>query len=375
MFDSKSPVVKFAGYFIISLFLLIIIISFGMPNVCVRFNMPSTVVAAVNGKNIDVADFARFREQFQMQRDPKLDSIILDRLIMHELLWQYTQKLDFDASDERVGKMLRANFTDPTTGKYNPEALKNYMQSYHLSFPKLENMVRRDIAINDFNSSIMTGLAISKNDAREEYICQNSKIQIRYAFLSKQDLMKRYAERISVTDEEIAAEMKNNPGELKDPATDKDRIKEKLAEKKISSIEEELLSKINAIASIGGSFAEAAVLLQGSGGISEIFTPGDPLKEQGGRGGNLAPIENSETFRETCMNLTIGASSEPIRTSGGIYIFTPVMKQIYPKDPSEADLKTLADEMQRDRSNSIMNNILLQFRERAKIIKNLNTDQ
>jgi len=348
---------------------------FGMPDVCVRFKTPSTTVAVVNGKNIDRLDFARFREQLQLPRDSKLDSMVFDRLIMHELLWQYTQKLGLYASDERVTTALRANFTDPATGKYNHDSLKNYMHNFHLSFPKLENMVMRDIAINDFNSLVMTGVAVSKSDAKEEYICQNSKIQIRYAFLSKQDLMKRYAGRTLVTDEEIAAEMKNNPGELKDPATDKNRIKEKLANKKITSIEEELIGKINAIASAGGSFADAAALLQGSGGISDVFTPGSPLKEQGGRGGTLAPIENSKIFRETCMNLAIGASSGPIHTPGGIYIFTPTMKQINYKEPSEADLKTLAGEMHRDRANSIMNNILVRFNEESKIIKNLNIDQ
>ncbi|MCL1911146.1 MAG: SurA N-terminal domain-containing protein [Leptospirales bacterium] len=365
---------KFAGYFVISFFLLIIVISFGMPDVCVRFDMPTTAIAVVNGKNIDRVDFVRFRDLLSIERNPQFDSIILDRLIVNELLWQYTQKFGFEASDERVGRVLMANFTDPNTGEYNPDALKNHLQRYHLSFPKFENMERRNIAINDFNSSIVEGTAISGSDAREEYICRNSKMQIRYAFLSKQDLMKRYTERIAVTDEEIAAEMKNNPGELKDPATDKDRIKEKLAEKKTASAEDELFGKIDSIASAGGSFAEASALLRGTAGISDIFTPGDPLKRQGGAEINLAPIENSKVFRETCVNLPIGASSEPIRTSGGIYIFTPVMKQISQKEPSEADLETLAKEMQKNRSDYVMNSMLTQFSEESKIRKNLKAD-
>jgi len=185
--------------------------------------------------------------------------------------------------------------------------------------------------------------------------------------------MKRYTGSLSVTDEEIAAEMKNNPGELKDPATDKDRIKEKLAGKKITSIEDELIGKISAIASSAGSFNEAAALLQGTGGISEVFIPGDPLKEQGGET-NLMPVRNSRVFRETCVSLPAGTASEPIRTPDGIYIFTPVMKQTDPKDPSDADLKALANKMQKDRTASTINSILLRFSEESKIVKNLKND-
>ena len=367
MFSSKSPIVKFAGYFLIGIFLLVIIISFGMPDVCGSFDMSPTAIAVVNGKNIDRIDFARLRDNIRENPEWKWvpDSMILDRLIVNELLWQYTQKLGFDASDERIVRILRT---------VNQDVLRNDMRRYNISFQKLENLERRNTAMNDLDFTIMLGMTVSQSDAREEYIAKNSKIQIRYAFLSKQDLMKRHARRISVTDEEISAEMKNNPGELKDPATDKDRIKEKLTERKISLIEDELIDRINAIAVAGGSFANAAAVLQGSGGISDIFTPGDSLKEQDGRGGNLAPIENSRSFRETCMSLPLLTTSEPIRTSGGIYIFTPIMRQISRHTPPEADLKKLANEMQTDRSNSVMNNLLMQFSEKSKVTKNFKPD-
>jgi hypothetical protein len=341
-----------------------------MPDVCAPSGLTSAVAASVNGKNLDYIDFARFKEQFPAAKDGKMDSILLDRFIVQELLWQYTQKLGITASDDRIAKALRNLFTDPATGRYSQDTLRKYMQNYQLTFPKFESLLRRDIAINDFNSSIYAGTSVSKNDAAEEYLCRNSKIQIRYAFLSKQDILKRYAERVTVTDEEINNEMKNNPDEVKDPQTDRERIKEKLAGQKSSAIEDELAARVNAAAAAGRSFAETAAMIQGTTGTSAVFTPGEPLREQGS-GKSLSLLENSKIFRESCMSLKLGASSELIRTSGGLYVFTPSLKQTPGGNPAEAELKTIAGEMQRDRANFFMNSIILRFNEESKIIKNL----
>ena len=57
-----------------------------------------------------------------------------------------------------------------------------------------------------------------------------------------------YRAQTEVTDAEIAAEMAKNRGEVKDPTTDRERIRKKLESAKIGAIKKDIIDKINAIA-------------------------------------------------------------------------------------------------------------------------------
>ena len=62
MFDAKHPVIKVAGYIIVGFFVLIIIISFGMPDFLSRMGLDQNTVAKVNGEVIGYMDFIRYRD-------------------------------------------------------------------------------------------------------------------------------------------------------------------------------------------------------------------------------------------------------------------------------------------------------------------------
>jgi len=62
MFDSKSPVVKIVSYTITGFFVLIIVISFGMPDFISRMGLDQSSVAVVNGEKVDRYDFLRYRD-------------------------------------------------------------------------------------------------------------------------------------------------------------------------------------------------------------------------------------------------------------------------------------------------------------------------
>lgn len=375
MFNSKSPVVKFVGYLIIGFFLLIIIISFGMPDMGFQLGLDSATAAVVNGKKLHTLDYIRYRDdmlrQYPFLRNQQSDSLILDRFIAQELLYQYTQKIGLTASDERIGNAIKTYFQNPDTGKYSADTLKNYLNRSNLSFAKFESNIRRDLALNDLNLFLFNGITITKNEANREYICRNSKLQIRYAFLSKADIRKRYASVLAVTDNDINKEIEANPSELKDPQTDRERIKEIILNRRVSEIENDLTSKINTISAAGGSFAAASATLSGTPGTSAVFSIGEPLKDLGKDGMSLPSIETSKIFKETCLSLAIGQSSKVIQSSSGLYIFTPVLKQVDFREPSADKRKDLSDEMQYQVSNSLMNNIMRDFYEKSKIIKNL----
>jgi hypothetical protein len=377
MFDSKSPVVKIAGYAIIGFFLLIIIISFGMPNIMPK-GADRTTVAVVNGKKINIADFARYRDNLMRQypylRNANMNDYILDDYLRKEVLYQKAKKTGFEVSESRIDSVIRSEFRDRETGKYSPDLLKVYMERSFLSLNKLGEMIREQVIMNDFNQSISMGTAVPAQDIRTEYMLQNSQLQIQYAYLSTQDIRKEYQERITVTDQEISDELKKNTGDLKDPKTDRQRMKDKLEKKKMEAVEDELMEKINALAAQGGSFASANGLLRGKTGISEAFRIGDPLKEPGKDGKPLTFLENSPLFRESCMTLKTGTVSRAIKTPMGLYIFTPTMQNISRKEPDDKEKKALAQKMQYDQYNAAYTGIMQNAIEDSKIVKNLKTD-
>lgn len=380
MFDSKSPIVKAVGYIVIGFFLLIIIISFGMPNIMPQAGMDPGTVALVNGQKLNAMDFLRFRDSMLRQYqnftyNKFLDGMILDRFISRELMYKYAEDLGLNSSDERVGKTLKQWFTDADTGKYNPEILKSYLERSNQSFASFENTVRHDMTLNDLQTIMYEGTAISFEELKTEYACRNTKLRIRYAFLSEGDMKKRFASQISVSDADIDEDMRAHPEELKDPKTDRDRIKNKLELNKFTKAENDLIERINEIAERQGSFAASADMLGGIRGISAIFAPGEQVKEEGDNGRDLSPLVNSDIFRETCMTLNANVSSKAVRTSAGIYVFTPVLKRLNVKEPSDEDLENLRNEISYQMANFSIDTIALKLHEEAKIIKNLETGE
>lgn len=374
MFDSKSPIIKVAGYIVIGFFLLIIVISFGMPTIMPQAGMDSGTVAVVNGQKLNAQDFLRFRDnllaQSQIPYSRDMDGFILDRYINNELMYQYAAKEGFASSDERISKTLKRWFTDPDTGKYNPEILKTYLTRSNQSFAGFEKTIKQDMALNDLQSAIYEGTAPSSADVKDEYLCRNSKLQIRYAFLSSNEMKKRFAAKIAVSDADIDAEMKAHPEELKDPATDRERIKSKLEQQKATVAENDMIEQINAIAEAGGSFAAAAGVLGGAAGISNVFAPGEHIK-----GNELTLLENSDVFRESCMSLPVGVASKAVRAADGIYVFTPILKQISTAVPSEDEFNKLRGEMQEEIAMFSVNNIARKLNEEAVIKRNLRTKE
>ena len=375
MFDSKSPIVKVAGYTVIGFFLLIIIISFGMPDTSFSFKLDPSTAAVVNGKKLNIMDFARYRErmisQYPFLKDGAADGMILDRFISEELLYQFTQNANIIASDTRISNIIKGYFTSPDTGLFNADTLKNYLSRANISFSKFENDIRRELAVNDLSLFILSALTVPKNETKDEYICRNSKLQIRYNFLSKQEIRKRFANRLVVSDEDINKEIEKNPNELKDPQTDRERMKEKLIERRVSEIENELMAQVNVVAERGGTYGAASSILMGTQGTSAVFSIGESLKEQGQDGKGLPFIENSKVFKESCLTLAVGASSKVIQVAGGLYIFTPIIKQIDMNEPSADKLRPLEGEIQRQASDSLISSIIRNSYEKSKIIKNI----
>jgi hypothetical protein len=376
MFDSKSPIVKIVSYAITGFFVLIIVISFGMPDFISRMGMDPSVIAVVNGEKVGRYDFLRYRDgRFgDMRGDRRMDAMILSYYINDVLLLQDARRAGFTVSDEAVKEYIMniPGLRDSASGKLDETRLNYFLERANLSFNDLQKTIRKDLLRERYIQFLRMGVAVPADEVQAEYRARNSRMQVKYSFLSTMDMQRQYAGQTAVTDAEISAEMEKNKSEIKDPKTDRERIRKKLEASKMSAIKKDIIDKVNAVALRGGSFDEAQGVLKGSVSLSKIFKAGDPLTDD--RGQPVTGISNSKIYLDEFMGLGVNRSSRIITAESGLYIFTPVMKEVRKDAAADKEYAAIAAGLEQESLRMIMGNLMQKLYEKAKIIKNLKTD-
>jgi hypothetical protein len=376
MFDSKSPVVKIVSYAVTGFFVFIIVLSFGMPDFISRMGLDQSAVAVVNGEKVDRFDFLRYRDSRfgDMRGDSKMDAMILTYYINDVLFLQEARKNGFYVTDKGVKDYIKniPGLRDPATGAINEERLNFFLERINMSFLTLQKTVRKELLRDRFMQFIRMGVAVTPAEVAREYAASIASIQIKYSHLSPVDLANTYRNETTVTDAEVTAEMEKNKKEVKDPKTDRERVKKKLETAKLNRLKKEIVEKVDAIAMKNGSFDEAQAVLRGTVSLSKIFKPGDRVTDD--RGQAIASINNSKLFLEGFMELGENRASRIISADSGLYLFTPVMKNFKKDTPTEKDYKTIAGNLEQESIRMIQGNMMQKMYESAKIIKNLKTD-
>jgi len=376
MFDSKSPIVKIVSYAVTGFFVMIIVISFGMPDFISRMGLDQTAIAYVNGEKVDRLDYLRYRDSRfgDMRGEKKMEAMILSYFINDVLLLQDARKAGFSVSDEAVKDYILniPGLKDPATGTLNAERLNMFLERVNISFNDLQKTIRKDLLRDRYMQFLRMGVAVPSSEVISEYRAANSRIQVKYSYLSGMDMQKMFAAETAVTDAEITAEMEKNKKEVKDPKTDRDRIKKKLESAKLARIKKDIIDRVNAIALKGGSFDEAQAVLKGNVTLSKIFRPGERLTDD--RGQPVTGLNNSKIFLEDFMEIGQNKSSRIISSDSGMYIFTPVVKDIKNDDVPEKDQAAIAGRLEQESVRMITGNLMQKLYEGSKIVKNLKTD-
>ncbi len=213
-------------------------------------------------------------------------------------------------------------------------------------------------------------MSVSPLEVITDYRVQNTRLKIQYAFLSNQELAKRFAAETMVTDEEVDAELKKNPKELKDPKTDRQRIKEKLVNEKLEKIKQDIASKIDALAANGMPFVQAQAVLKGVVSYSNEFKPGDLIREKDDKGRILYPLQESKIFQSDIFSLPQGVTSRCIQGFDGLYIFTPVVRVIPDAKIPDKEKQMIDQNLYYTKANALYISILTHLFEKSKIIRN-----
>lgn len=378
MRKSENPFVKFTGYLLIGFFLLIIILSFGMPDIGLNCGgMDPGTIAIVNGEKIHTLEYLRYRDtKFSQFKNQKMDSFILDNFVLERLLLQEAQKTGIQVTENQISRYITnsPDFKNPETGKYDPKIFQMVLNSNRLNFDEFNKLITKDMTISDFRFLVSTGAAVASEDIKAKNIAENSRMRIRYAHLTPEQIKKSYSKELIVTDEEIDDEIKNKNVTITDPETDRVRIKNELLDKKLEAVKEQIASQINNSAQKGVSFAAASSILKGKIFTSEPFKIGEKIKSSADEENGVTSIENSKVFVENIMKMPINSSSSVISSNTGLYIFTPIERSVQENTKDPEINKKIKNNLAYDSINMIMRNLVKNLSDKSKVRKNLKTD-
>lgn len=379
MFDSKSPIVKIGGYTIIGFFVLIIIISFGMPDFMSRIGLDKNTVAVVNGEKIHYMDFLRYRDNLAGRikdvNKKEIQQYILDNMIRYRLQLQQAEKIGIRVSDERVKRYIREMpmFMNED-GKFENRRLNYFLDRYHLSIQDYYTMVREELINNELVQMIRMGVGVVPDEVNFHNTVVTSSIQIQYCFASNVELKKRYGARLSVPDGEIEQELKKNRAEIKDPKTDRERVRKKLEDRKFEELKKTLTADIDKLYAAGGTFQAASAILGGKVMMSQPFRIGEPVKGTEKKRGILHTINESPYLINDCLALNPNRTSRVINAFDGLYVFTPVKKQISLATVVQKEYGAHEGRIFNEKVNAIYYSMMSAFLEKSKIRKNMTFD-
>jgi len=377
MRNSENKIVQYTGYFLLAFFVGIIVFSFGMPDMTSCGSSQQGNIAVINGKNVHTLDYLRYRDmKFSQFRNQKMDSFILDNFIVELLLQQKAEKEGFRITDDRISRIIKnsPDFKNPSTGKFDADYFQAVLRNNRLSIDEYEKIMRREIAISDMRFMINTGAAVSKEEIASKSISESSNIQIQYAFLSNDDIKNRHSKDLTVSEADIDAEITSSKVKISDPKTDREKIKKDLEDKKLEKIKNDLMERLNAVSSTGGSFSTASAILNGKVSRSAPFKIGEPVKTEGKDSKEISAISKSPVFTDKCLALNINSASPVIVSDAGLYIFTPVVKSWKTDTPDAENTEKIRQSLMSEKITMATRNLIKEMNEKSKIVKNLKTD-
>lgn len=367
---TKSPVLKIGGYIILGFFVLIIAISFGMPDFMSRMGHDPSVVATVNGEPVQRIDFLRYRDtHFRDLASEGMEEMILNYYLGEVLLLQTADSYGFDTSEERLIREIRSEMGLDQTGGIDRKQFRQMLAQQRLSQGELAKIFRDGIIRSEFLYSIQIGTAVSRDEALTQLKLEEYEMQFRYSYISMSELRERFSNRLRITESDIEEELALDTSQLQDPETDRERIRQQIRSRRLSKIRQELVSQVNSIAEEGGPFNRAATALGGSVSTSNRFSPGEQVKDITTEE-SLENIVSSPIFQNEFFNLNQGNTSSAIETQAGIYIFTPVIARVPDADKhfSEEEIIAMKRQLEGRAAQNITGNMMALIQEKSKIV-------
>ncbi|MBN2434908.1 MAG: SurA N-terminal domain-containing protein [Spirochaetes bacterium] len=382
MVKSKNIVVKVFSYILVGILTILLVVSLGSPGLMDKAMLNQNTLAAVNGKKIDVQDFGYFLNTDQrfynraseIRDDEQLLNYARSVYLQRVLTIQYAQEIGIVVVDDQVVDYISSlgNFKDED-GKFMPDRLDQFLKYYNMSYNQFFKRTYDVLVLRELDNLIVNGTGVSPDDIRMDKTVNNSKITLRYGFLSNAAIKKRYPERLTVSEKEIDDEVERLKETVTEPIDDtellKKQAKNELEVRKLSELKLEISSKINSLALEGKPFTEGLAVLDVKAEDSKPFKIGSPVYSAEESKGLLLDLYTNSVFYEDCLKVKQGELARAVDVSSGLYVFTPIEK-IVPFD-KDGELTAYDSYMaHQERSLFVENALLSPFIEKSRVIRN-----
>lgn len=378
MAKSEITFTKMVWYVVIGFFMLIIVISFGMPDFLSHLGSEQNTVAEVNGERIQSLEYVRFRDNMPENEETKKMSSgeahdhILRALIFDRLQLQQARELGIQVSSSRVKRVIGSiPFFRNELGDFDARKYARYLDHYRFSKSEYFYWIRDHLTGKELVNLLADGAAVPPDDISVENAIMNSSVQIRYCFASNWELRQRFKRDLEVSDSEVEAAL----GKVKadagaDPASERARIRSEIESKKFEDVRRKVVLQVAQMARLGNAFEESARYLGGRISTSAVFKIGEHVKSGEGKTASLASLTESSIFSEDCLAVEMGKTSRAVPTLEGVYVFTPVKREIAAVDAAGDAAKEIQKRLAKERFDSLYNGLMSSFSAKSKISRN-----
>lgn len=370
----NKAIIKWVSYGFFVLLAALLILTFGVPSMNQNQGQNRSTLAVVNGQSVSTYDFVHFMNtdnRFagrtnEINADENMRQYVISLFIKRILNIQYAEKIGIKAPKAAVLSYIRSiPFFQTEDGEFSSEQMDNYLAHFNMSFEQFYEKTRQVVLLSELNNLIVHGAGVSPDEILLQKTVQGSNIQIEYAFVSNDEIRKRYPDRITVSDSEVDAEMEESEDESEDPAQTRASVKTRLEREKLSRIKIELAGTI----SKGSVYESALETLNAGTKLSKNFRIGDPVYEDSDENTMLYELYSDQSFYEDCLGAEIGTTAKPVVASNGVYVYTVREKVVHV--PELASITEMDKGRALNESFGVTQNELLNsFYESSKVVRN-----
>ena len=179
--------------------------------------------AKVNGEEIPLTEFYRYRENFRRQ-NPQIAQLppqeservnyrILNFMIDEKLLSQKARELGFRITDQEVNDFIKSIPAFQIDGQFigKDQYQERIRQIFNLSSGEFESILREELLARKMEGFIYETALITEEELYNVYLRQNEKVNLYYIAFPSKD----YVDKYSPSDEEIKTHFEANKNNFK----------------------------------------------------------------------------------------------------------------------------------------------------------------
>ncbi len=340
----KNKIFKAFSITFMVFIVILIVVSFGMPDLGVSNVSGEFYVARVGDEVITVADVSRTREQMKAQYQSAGNDLLMSRageqniyqkLFLH-LLKQYGMHPSEKTRKKIIADYIRLQFPQ----YYGPDGIFNIKKfqdeilfARKLTFSELENSIVSEYA---FNQNYRTFLEFSRigsgREAQAEKILKDTAYSITFGEMDAEAIKNYLLNSQIISEKEIQDEWKASSGT---PDKDKKNIsntgritndeKKVIIEKIFQKNKDAYIKKV--MDAISGEKSRN-IAIMGMAYKMKITRVKEYRLDGQGNPPEFSGMETQEEFQKNLVNLEPGSLSTPFYFGGKILVFSPEKKEL-----------------------------------------------